>query len=200
MVKKGEILSQAMSNVSDEILDGARELFEKSEEEISQAQELYDKKRQAVKKKIIYAMSEAAAACIFIAAGITFLSAKQGIPKVYYQGMLLDANGVAVDTQADDEPDVVSYSLKAGNYQKEYEFTFSIKARGSFIIEASSGVLMPDGSTVMSAEDEADVIWNVEPYEGAYLMVSAGENSIRIELYPDEEMNIWMIRTSKGKN
>lgn len=200
MVKKGEILSQAVSNVSDEILDGARELFEKSEEEISHAQELYDKKRQAVKKKIIYAMSAAAAACIFIAAGIAFSPAKQGIPKVYYQGMLLDANGVAVDIQADDEPDVVSYSLKAGNYQKEYEFTFSIKARGSFIIEASSGMLMPDGDNIMSAEDEADVIWNVEPYEGAYLMVSVGENSIRIELYPDEEMNIWMIRTSKGKN
>ena len=200
MVRKGEILSQAVSNVSDEILDGARELFEKSEEEISQAQELYDKKRQAVKKKIIYAMSAAAAACIFIVAGITFLSAKQGIPKVYYKGMLLDANGVAVDTQADDEPDVVSYSLKAGNYQKEYEFTFSIKARGSFIIEASSGVLMPDGSTVMPAEDEADVIWNVEPYEGAYLTVSAGKSSVRIELHLDEETNLWMLRTSKGKN
>ena len=40
MVRKGEILSQAMSGVSDELLDGARELFEKSEEEIAQAQQL----------------------------------------------------------------------------------------------------------------------------------------------------------------
>ena len=29
MVKKGEILSQALSGVSDDLLDGARELFEK---------------------------------------------------------------------------------------------------------------------------------------------------------------------------
>ena len=33
MVKKGEILSQALSGVSDDLLDGARGLFEKSEDD-----------------------------------------------------------------------------------------------------------------------------------------------------------------------
>ena len=54
MVKKGEILSQALSGVSDDLLDGARELFEKSEDDVIKTQELFRRKKQAVRKKMIY--------------------------------------------------------------------------------------------------------------------------------------------------
>ncbi len=199
MVRKGEILSQAVSGVSDELLDEARELFEKSEEEISQAQKFYERKRQAVKRKMLYAMSTVAAACIFIVAGIAFLSAKQGIPKVYYDGALLDGSGTAAGVQAQDEPDVASYSLERSISHGEYEFTLHIKARGSFIIEASSGVFVPDDENVISASDEADIIWAVEPYEGAYFTVSAGTQSVRVELHLDEEAGLWTLRTVKGE-
>ena len=64
MVKKGEILSQALSGVSDDLLDGARGLFEKSEDDVIKTQELFRRKKQAVRRKMIYAMSAVAAACI----------------------------------------------------------------------------------------------------------------------------------------
>ena len=56
MVKKGEILSQALSGVSDDLLDGARGLFEKSEDDVIKTQELFRRKKQAVRRKMIYAM------------------------------------------------------------------------------------------------------------------------------------------------
>lgn len=193
MVSKGEILSQAVSNVSDELLDGARELFEKSEEEISRTQ----KRRQAVRRKMIYAMSAIAAACIFIVAGIAFLLAKQGIPRVYYDGTLLDGSRIVADGRAQDEPDVAAYSLERSVFEDEYELTLHIKARGSFRIEASSGVFVPDGESVISASGEADVTWAVEPDEGVYLTVSAGTHIVRVELELDEDTGLWMLKTEK---
>ena len=92
MVKKGEILSQALSGVSDDLLDGARGLFEKSEDDVIKTQGLFRRKKQAVRRKMIYAMSAVAAACILIVLGrgITVLSGKGQIPEVYYDGVMLD--------------------------------------------------------------------------------------------------------------
>lgn len=44
MVRKGEILSQAVSGIGDDLIEGAKELFEKSESEITQAQNEFAKK------------------------------------------------------------------------------------------------------------------------------------------------------------
>ena len=108
MVKKGEILSQALSGVSDDLLDGARGLFEKSEDDVIKTQELFRRKKQAVRRKMIYAMSAVAAACILIVLGrgITVLSGKGQIPEVYYDGVMLDEGGVTAQVQ--NEPAVVS--------------------------------------------------------------------------------------------
>ena len=45
MVRKGEILSQAVSGIGDDLIEGAKELFEKSESEITQAQNEFAKKK-----------------------------------------------------------------------------------------------------------------------------------------------------------
>lgn len=201
MVRKGEILSQALSDVSDELLDGARELFEKSEEDVGNAQELFYKKRQAVKRKMIYAMSTvAAAACILIVlgVGITTLSKKRAVPEIYYNGIVLDEKGVTA--QAQDESAVVSYSLEREAVRGEAEFALHIKARGSFTIEASSGEFMPDGTKVISADDEADVLWSVEPCEDAYLTVNAGTYSVEVKLHLDGETGEWLLMTQQGND
>ena len=62
MVRKGEILSQAVSGIGDDLIEGAKELFEKSESEITQAQNEFAKKKRAMRNKLIYAFSAAAAA------------------------------------------------------------------------------------------------------------------------------------------
>lgn len=203
MVRKGEILSQAMSGVSDELLDGARELFEKSGEETAQARQLYEVKRQTAKRKMIYAISAmAAAACIFIVlgTGITLMSLRQHTPKIYYDGVLLDGGGMAVDAQLDSEPYVVSYSLERSVSNEKSEFALHIRARGSFIIEASGGEFVENGGNVMPASDEADIVWAVEPYEGAHITVSAGTHSVKVELHLDEETGQWLLRTAQGVN
>ncbi len=200
MVKKGEILSQALSDVSDELLDGARELFEKSEDDVIKTQELFYRKKQAVRRKMIYAMSAVAAACILIVlgTGITALSKRGDMPKVYYDGVMLDERGVAAQVQ--DEPAVVSYSLERSAVRNESEFALHIKARGSFTIEASSGEFVSEGTSVISASDEADVVWAVQPDEEAYLTVNTGTYSVRVSLYFDEETGAWMLKTQKGND
>lgn len=200
MVKKGEILSQALSDVSDELLDGARELFEKSEDDVIKTQELFYRKKQAVRRKMIYAMSAVAAACILIVlgTGITVLSKRGDMPKVYYDGVMLDERGVAAQVQ--DEPAVVSYSLERSAVRNESEFALHIKARGSFTIEASSGEFVSEGTSVISASDEADVVWAVQPDEEAYLTVNTGTYSVRVSLYFDEETGTWMLKTQKGND
>ena len=189
MVKKGEILSQALSGVSDDLLDGARGLFEKSEDDVIKTQELFRRKKQAVRRKMIYAMSAVAAACILIVLGrgITVLSGKGQIPEVYYDGVMLDERGVTAQVQ--NEPAVVAYSLERSAVLEESGFTLHIKARGSFTIEASSGELIPYGTSVMSASDEA-----------AYLTVNAGTYSVKVSMCFDEETGEWKLRTQKGNN
>lgn len=202
-MRKGEILSQAMSGVSDELLDGARELFEKSGEETAQARQLYEVKRQTAKRKMIYAISAmAAAACIFIVlgTGIILMSLRQHTPKIYYDGVLLDGGGMAVDAQLDSEPYVVSYSLERSVSNEKSEFALHIRARGSFIIEASGGEFVENGGNVMPASDEADIVWAVEPYEGAHITVNAGTHSVKVELHLDEETGQWLLRTAQGVN
>ena len=202
-MRKGEILSQAMSGVSDELIDGARELFEKSGEETAQARQLYEVKRQTAKRKMIYAISAmAAAACIFIVlgTGITLMSLRQHTPKIYYDGVLLDGGGMAVEPQLDSEPYVVSYSLERSVSNEKSEFALHIRARGSFIIEASGGEFVENGGNVMPASDEADIVWAVEPYEGAHITVSAGTHSVKVELHLDEETGQWLLRTAQGVN
>lgn len=200
MVKKGEILSQALSGVSDDLLDGARELFEKSEDDVIKTQELFRRKKQVVRRKMIYAMSAVAAACILIVLGrgITVLSGKGQIPEVYYDGVMLDERGVTAKVQ--NEPAVVSYSLERSAVLEESGFTLHIKARGSFTIEASGGELIPYGTSVMSASDEADIVWAVQPDEEAYLTVNAGTYSVKVSMCFDEETGEWKLRTQKGNN
>ena len=53
MVRKGEILSQAVSGIGDDLIEGAKELFEKSESEITQAQNEFAKKKRAMRNKLI---------------------------------------------------------------------------------------------------------------------------------------------------
>ena len=200
MVRKGEILSQAVSGVGDDLLDGARELFEKSESEIAQTQIAFEKKRRAVRNKLIYAFSSAvAAACIFIVLGTGLIPVGRnaGMPKVYYDGVRLGADGTAVSAGEQPEPDVAAYSLERSMGQRETEFTLNIKVRGNFTIQASSGEFLPDGCDIVSAGDEADIVWAVDLEEGAYFTVICGDDSVKVELHFDDESGQWMLRTGE---
>lgn len=200
MVRKGEILSQAVSGVGDDILEGAKELFEKSESELEQAQNVFAVKKRRAARRVIYSLSAvAAAACIFIVLG-TGLIPIQGngrVPKVYYDGVRIDSDGYAVGVQAQEKPDVAVYSLERSIGQGEEEFALNVKARGSFIIEASSGEFMPDGTDTISVRDEADIVWAVVPTEGAYITVNTEKETVKIELHQDEESGQWMLRTGE---
>ena len=107
---------------------------------------------------------------------------------------------MAVDEQLDSEPYVVSYSLERSVSNEKSEFALHIRARGSFIIEASGGEFVENGGNVMPASDEADIVWAVEPYEGAHITVSAGTHSVKVELHLDEETGQWLLRTAQGVN
>ena len=199
MVRKGEILSQAVSGVGDDLLDGARELFEKSDSEIAQAQEAFEKKKRTAQKKLIYVFSvAAAAACILIVlgTGLIPIGGKGTMPKVYYDGVKLSAGGAVVGSDEQSEPEVAVYSLERSTGQSASEFTLSIRARGSFIIEAGSGEFIPDGGSV-SARDEADIVWAVDLEEGAYFTVICGDDSVKVELHLDDESGQWILRTGE---
>ena len=200
MVRKGEILSQAVSGVGDDLLDGARELFEKSESEIAQTQIAFEKKRRAARNKLIYAFSAAvAAACIFIVlgTGLIPMGGNAGMPKVYYDGVRLGADGTAVCVGEQSEPDVAAYSLERGMGQSGTEFTLNIKVRGNFTIQTSSGEFLPDGCNMVSARDEADIVWAVELEDGACFTVAYGDKTEKIELHFDDESGQWMLRTGE---
>ena len=200
MVRKGEILSQAVSGVGDDILEGARELFEKSESEIEQAQNVFAVKKRRAAGRVIYSLSAAAvAACIFIVLG-TGLIPIQGngrVPKVYYGDVRIDSDGYAVGIQAQENSDVAVYSLERDISHGEEEFALNVRAKGSFNIEASSGEIIPDGTDTISVRDEADIVWAVVPTEGAYITVNTGKETVKIELHQDEESGQWMLRTGE---
>ena len=146
MVRKGEILSQAVSGIGDDLIEGAKELFEKSESEITQAQNEFAKKKRAMRNKLIYAFSAAAAAaCIFIVlgTGLIPITGTGGIPKVYYDGVRVGTEGTVVSVGEQQEPDVAVYSLERSMGQSGMEFMLDIKVKGNFSIQASSGEFLP---------------------------------------------------------
>ena len=196
MVRKGEILSQAVSGIGDDLIEGAKELFEKSESEITQAQNEFAKKKRAMRNKLIYAFS-AAAACIFIVlgTGLIPITGTGGMPKVYYDGVRVGTEGTVVGAGEQQEPDVALYSLERSMGQSGMEFMLNIKVNGNFTIQASNGEFLPDGVSTISAGDEADIVWSVALDEGAYFTVDCGDDTMKVELHLDDESGQWMLRT-----
>ena len=116
---------------------------------------------------------------------------------MYYDGVRLGADGTAVSAGEQPEPDVAAYSLERSMGQRETEFTLNIKVRGNFTIQASSGEFLPDGCDIVSAGDEADIVWAVDLEEGAYFTVICGDDSVKVELHFDDESGQWMLRTGE---
>lgn len=215
MVKKGELISEALSGVGDDLIEDAQRLFDEDAEEVQRERKSHDRVRKPVVRKAMYVFF-AAAACFLLVLGITHMVDRAGLngtPTVFYGGVRIDSEGVAafssdtLQAMVTDAPGIASYSLERGLNTTVEEFTLHIEAGRNFDVEVSSGGFLPDGITVMSAEDEADIVWAVALEEGASLTVKTGEKKVRIELHHDEVTGQWLLvmgksvkNTSKSSN
>lgn len=201
MVKKGELISEALSGVSDDILKDAQELFEADIEEAAKGKVSRVREIRAVRKRTMISFFAAAAACILLVLCTISMGGLFGTdgPTVYLDGVRIDSDGVTavgpetLQAAVQDGPETASYTLERGISGSVEKFTFHIKAEGSFEVEALSGELLPDGITMLSAEDEADIVWSAVLEEGAALTVSAGTRKVSIRLHYDDKKGQWVL-------